>query len=164
MKLSMHQKVEELLIKLKTLIWFICVGESWSIFKTLIPLSFLRKYLNKYVWNDNKKMMLQENGLDKLQITQWAKTLISSGEGDRWIPLSNLQNFNSEWINETSEMSWDMRDPCNLKDPRIERMRLFLHKLSIQSTSKACGRLENQSTLILSQCMNAMQYDVYDET
>ena len=62
------------------------------------------------------------------------------------------------------KISREMRDPCDLKDPRDEGMRLSLSKLSIQSTSKACGGLENQSTLILSQCMNAMQYDVYDET
>ena len=160
METSLGENFEELLIKFKTLVLVICVGEGWSNFKTLIPLGFLSNSLNKDGSNDNKKMMLQEIGLDKLQITQWVKTLIWSDE----ILLQHLWSSNFEWLIDVIEISWEMRDPCDSKDPREERMRLSLSNLSIQSTSKAWGRLENQSTLILSQSMNAMQYDDYDET
>lgn len=76
----------------------------WSIFETLILLSFLRKSFNKDVANDHKNMILQEIGLDKPQATHWVKTLIWSDDVHRGVSASTLEIFKL-WVNHGDD--WD---------------------------------------------------------
>ena len=47
MESNLNQKVEELLIKFKTLVLLSCIGDDWSSFKTLILLAILKDVLSK---------------------------------------------------------------------------------------------------------------------
>ena len=64
-----------------------------------------------------------------------------------WIEEMLFQHLwfsNFEWINGMFETSWGIREPCGLRDPILERMRLSLYQLSTQSTSFAYKSSENQ--------------------
>ena len=60
METSLGEKVIEILIKSKTLVLCHVLGDSWSSFKALIPLSIMRDSLIKFDSNDDKIVMLHE--------------------------------------------------------------------------------------------------------
>ena len=60
MEIGLGEKVREILIKSKTLILCHVLGDSWSSFKTPIPLGIMRDSLIKFDSNDDKIVMLHE--------------------------------------------------------------------------------------------------------
>ena len=83
MKSSLSEKSEEILILLKTLILLHVLGGDQSSFKTSNLVNVMGNSLNQDNFNDNKKIILQENDSSKLQTPQRTKTLISSDECHR---------------------------------------------------------------------------------
>ena len=105
----------------------------------------------------------------KSRLVHWSIALIKKNP--------NLTDESKEWflliIKHKLQSSDDPKrwieyiELCNnfsLKDSEVWMIRLYLSNLSMQSTFKAWGRLDNQNNLIPSPSMNAMQYDIHNET
>ena len=73
METSLGEKVIEILIKSKTLVLHLVLGDRGSNFKTLVPLDILRDLLNKFYSNDNEKTMLQKLAHLILNYFNWIK-------------------------------------------------------------------------------------------